>query len=143
MIYLDSNALVKLVRNEPGVEALSYWLDQRADEPSVTSALARTEVVRAVRRGNHSERGVVVDPTVMAEELDAAADVLDAVAMVSLDSALLDRAGAMEQPMLRSLDALHLASALRLGVDGLLFVTYDRRLGAVAEEFGLDVVRPS
>ncbi|MDN5917286.1 MAG: type II toxin-antitoxin system VapC family toxin [Pseudonocardia sp.] len=143
MIYLDSNALVKLVREEAGSESLFQWLDERSDEPLVTSALARTEVVRAVRRGNHSERGVLVDPTAMAEELDAAVEVLDAVAMVSLDSALLDRAGELEQPMLRSLDAIHIVSALWLDVVGLAFVTYDRRLGAVAGELGLDVVAPA
>ena len=143
MIYLDSDALVKLVREEAGSESLFQWLDERSDEPLVTSALARTEVVRAIRRGNHSERGVLVDPTVMAEELDAAVEVLDAVAMVPLDSALLDRAGELEQPMLRSLDAIHIVSALGLGVGGLAFVTYDRRLGSVAGEHGLDVVAPA
>lgn len=100
------------MREEVGFESLFQWLDERSDEPLVTSALARTEVVRAVRRCNHSERGVLVDQTLMAEELDAAVEVLDAVAMVSLDAALLDRAGRLEQPMLRSLDAIHVASAL-------------------------------
>lgn len=139
MIYLDSNALVKLVRDEVGSESLLQWLGERSGESLVTSALARTEVVRAVRRGNHTEQGVLVDRTSMAEELDAAGEVLDAVAMVSLDAALLDRAGRLEQPMLRSHDAIHVASALSLDVDGLVFVTYDRRLGVVAGNLGLDV----
>ena len=143
MIYLDSNALVKLVRGEPGFESLVNWLDDRPDEQLVSSALARTEVVRAIRRGNHSERGELADPVALAEELVGAAEVLDAIAMVPLDSALLDRAGDLEQPMLRSLDAIHLAAALKLGVAGLSFVTYDRRLVALADEIGLHAVSPA
>lgn len=142
MIYLDSNALVKLVREELESGPLAQWLDDRAGETLVTSALARTEVVRSVRRANHSERGVLIDPAAMADELAGAAEVLDAVAMVPLGTALLDRAGGLEQPMLRSLDSIHIAAALEVGVTDLSFVTYDRRLSAVAAEAGLDTAAP-
>jgi predicted nucleic acid-binding protein len=143
LIYLDSCALVKLIREEDESLALQAWLDERADEVVVTSELARAEVLRAIRRSNHDERGELVDPRHFSAELDEAAGVLDAVTQVVVDRDVLDRAGALEVPMMRTLDAIHLATALDLQASTIEFVTYDRRLAKLAEVAGFEVVRPS
>jgi predicted nucleic acid-binding protein len=70
-------------------------------------------------------------------------DVLDAVAQVSIDRDLLARAAALEPPMVRTLDAIHLVSALELASADTEFVTYDERLAAAARSVGLTVVSPS
>ena len=111
MIYLDSSALVKLVRLEDGSNALQEWLDERADELQVTSELARAEVVRAVRRAAHTDHGELIDSAALTELLGEAADVLAAVAQVVVDRDTLDRAGELSSPMIRTLDAIHLAAA--------------------------------
>lgn len=143
MIYLDSCALVKLVREEDESPALQAWLDERADEVVVTSELARAEVLRVIRRSNHDERGELVDADRFVAELDEAAAVLGAVTQVVVDRAVLDRAGAVEAPMVRTLDAIHLATALDLRASKIEFVTYDRRLAKLAEIAGFDPVGPS
>ncbi|OZM82852.1 type II toxin-antitoxin system VapC family toxin [Pseudonocardia sp. MH-G8] len=143
MIYLDSCALVKLIRDEDGSDALQAWLDERGDELVVTSELAQAEVLRAVRRSNHNDQGALIDAAELAAELAEADDVLDAIAQVSIDRDLLARAGALELPMLRTLDAIHLVSALELASVGTGFVTYDNRLAAAARAAGLRVISPS
>lgn len=143
MIYLDSCALVKLIRVEDESAALQIWLDERADELAVTSELARAEVLRVVRRNNHTDQGVLIDAGELAAELGEAADVLIAVAQVPVDSDVLQRAGALELPMVRTLDAIHLVSAQGWAAAGTEFVTYDRRLAAAARDAGLTVVSPS
>lgn len=141
MIYLDSCALVKLIREEDESEALQAWLDQRPDEPAVTSELAHAEVLRVVRRNNHTDQGVLVDAGELAADLAAAGVVLGAMGHIRLDFDVLERAGALEAPMVRTLDAIHLVSAL--GLEPTDVVTYDRRLGALARDAGLPVVSPS
>lgn len=142
MIYLDSCALVKLIRTERESEALQEWLDERAALPMVTSAVAQAEVPRVIRRNNHNERGELIDPAALAAELAEAHDVLDTLDQVAVDHAILTRAGAIEQPMVRTLDAIHLVSALELGSPGLEFVTYDRALARAAQQLGLSVSAP-
>ncbi len=130
MIYCDSSALVKLVVDEPESDALEAWLATQPDDtPLVSSVLARTEVVRAVSRYGH-------------EWTDAAKELLKSVAVVELDAVLADDAAQFEPPELRSLDALHLASALRLGQALTAFVAYDLRLTDAARAHGLPVNSP-
>ena len=62
--------------------------------------------------------------------------------MIRLEESLLDQAGTMGPPGLRSLDAIHLAAALSVGHDLGVFVTYDDRLGEAAAHHGLEVVAP-
>jgi uncharacterized protein len=143
VIYLDSCALVKLIREEDESLALQAWLDERADEVMVTSELARTEVLRVVRRSNHDEQGELVDARRFRSELDEAAAVLDAVTQVILDRDVVDRAGSLEAPMVRTLDAIHLATALSLQATAIVFVTYDRRLAQLAKTAGFEAVGPS
>ncbi|MGH4013611.1 MAG: type II toxin-antitoxin system VapC family toxin [Pseudonocardiaceae bacterium] len=142
MIYLDSCALVKLVRAEDGSSALQEWLDERADELIVTSELSRAEVLRTVRRNNHRDTGELIDPAAVAEELSEAAEVLTAVAQIAVDSDILDRAGAVTAPMIRTLDAIHLVSAAHWDPSDVELVTYDHRLAAAAADAGMTVVAP-
>ncbi len=129
MIYLDSSALMKLVRREAETEALREWLDRRREQPAVTSELGRVEVLRAARR--------VGDP-VLAEARAVVGD-LD---LVPLDRAVQDVACDIGDPLLRTLDALHLASALLLGDALTAFVAYDHRLAGGAQAAGLVVAAP-
>ncbi|MGH8966216.1 MAG: type II toxin-antitoxin system VapC family toxin, partial [Actinomycetes bacterium] len=142
VIYIDSCALVKLIRDEDGSAALQAWLDERADELVVTSELAQAEVRRAVRRSNHTDQGALIDADDLASELAEADDLLTAVSQISVDLELMERAGALEAPMVRTLDAIHLVSALELP-STVEFVTYDQRLAAIARAAGLTVISPS
>ncbi|MGH3872939.1 MAG: type II toxin-antitoxin system VapC family toxin [Pseudonocardiaceae bacterium] len=143
MIYLDSCALVKLVRTEDGSSALQEWLDDRRDELAVTSALSRAEVLRTIRRNNHRDTGELIDPAALAGELAEAAEVLAAVAQVCVDADILERAGALPAPMIRTLDAIHLVSAAEWDPSDVELVTYDRRLAAAAAGAGMTVVTPA
>ena len=129
MIYLDSSALMKLVRRESETDALREWLDLRPQRPVVTSELGRVEVLRAARR---------IGGPVLAEARAVVGD-LD---LVPLDRAVQDVACELGEPMLRTLDALHVASALLLGDELTVFIAYDRRLAGGARSAGLDVVTP-
>lgn len=126
--YLDSSALAKLVIDEPETDALRRTL-RTATRP-VTSDLARTELMRSVRR--HAE-----DRMVMARL------VLDSVSIMSMPASTFDAAGRLDPANLRSLDALHLAAALELGDDLDGFITYDRRLAEAAMALGLPVTSPA
>jgi predicted nucleic acid-binding protein len=126
--YLDSSALVKLAVREPESAALRRYLRRR--RPLITSALARAEVTRAllplgreaVRRGH---------------------DVLARVDQVRINDRVLDAAGAILPVELRSLDAIHLATAQQLGADLARVVAYDERTTAAAKQLGLPVARPT
>lgn len=142
MIYLDSCALVKLIRAEDGSSALQEWLDERADELMVTSELSRAEVLRTVRRNNHRDTGELIDPAALNDELSEAAEVLAAVTQLAVDSEVLDRAGALTAPMIRTLDAIHLVSAAHWDPSDVELVTYDRRLATAAADAGMTVIAP-
>jgi hypothetical protein len=129
LVYLDSSALVKLVVREEGTDELRAWL---AGHPSVvSSALAVTEVRRAI--GRLSARRSLADRARL---------VLDGIALLAVDVAVLEAGAALRPPELRTLDAIHVASALSLGADLLAFVTYDDRQERAAKKAGLPVVRP-
>ncbi len=129
MIYLDSSAVMKLVRAEPETDALRKWLDKNSAESLVTSELGRVEVLRAARR--------VDEPTVA-----QARSVIDVLDLVPVDRAVQDRACVIDSAALRTLEALHLASALRIKSDVSSFVSYDVRLAEAAAGAGLPVVAP-
>jgi predicted nucleic acid-binding protein len=129
VIYLDSSALVKLTHPERETHALRSWLAARSSV-TVSSALAILEVTRALRRS---------DPAA----LPRVPDVLSRVALVPIDQPVIVSAAALTDPLLRSLDALHLATALRLAAPSLVFVSYDKRLSAVAAQEGLSVAVPT
>ena len=108
-----------------------------------TSELADAELMRIVRRHNYTDQGVLVDADALAEELAYAAEILESVEQVVVDRGLMMRAGALEAPMLRTLDAIHLASAMVLGQQAVEFVTYDKKLAATAQDMGLRIAMPS
>ncbi len=128
MIYLDASALLKLVRAEAETPALEGWLQAQA-EPVVTSELGRVEVLRAARR-------------VGAAALAEARAVMAELDLVPLDRVVQDRAADVGEPSLRTLDALHLASALSLGAALTVFVAYDVRLLEAARAAMVRVAAP-
>jgi uncharacterized protein len=134
LFYADSSALVKLVREEPESPALRAFLD---DADLLSSELVLTEVPRAVRRA------AADDPRLPLERLlERAGELLEAVAMLPLHDGILVAAGALEEPMLRALDAVHVTTALALSpLDA--FVSYDERQSAAARLAGLRTVAPS
>ena len=129
MIYLDSSALLKLVREEAETEALRDWLVERPETGLVTSELGRVEVLRAARRVGDR---VLAEARVVVGDLD----------LVPLDRAVQDLAADLGASTLRTLDALHLASAVLLGNHLSAFVAYDHRLAAAARDEGLEVAAP-
>jgi uncharacterized protein len=129
VIYLDSSALVKLVYAEPESGALRQWLAERQDIPKVTSQLSTIEVVRACRRRDEDD---VVDARIVLTGLD----------ILPLTADVVEQAALVGPAELRSLDAIHLATALALRDDISTLVAYDERLGGAAAAAGLDVAAP-
>jgi len=132
VIYLDSAALVKLVRVEAESQALVDWLNGQAGQRLVASALVEVEVPRALRRSQPAVLGAV-------------AATLARIDRIEIDGAVRATAAAYVDPALRSLGAVHLATADQLVASGktvVAFVTYDTLLAAAAQAAGLDVVAP-
>ena len=127
-VYLDTSAAAKLLVDEAESAGLAAYLDEVGRELGlVSSALLETELRRlAVRL-----------------ELDqsAVSDLLARVDLVDPPRSLFHEAGLLPGRHLRSLDALHLATALRVDADTL--VTYDARLLDAARSLGLGVLSPS
>lgn len=129
-LYLDSSAIVKLVQREPESAALQRYLRRHKGAERVTSALSRVEVVRAVLPGG-------------AAPVAHARRQLGRTFQVALDRDVLDRAATLAPgTLLRSLDALHLASAQVLSADLQAVVTYDQRMADAAAALGLPVSAP-
>ncbi len=124
----NASALVKLVVAEAETDALRAWLVAAERDP-VSSDLARTELVRAVRRA-------APDRVVQARA------VLDAVTLLEVSTAIFEEAGRLDPVIVRGLDAVHLAAALSLGDDLAAIVTYDDRLAEAARANGVAVVAP-
>ena len=129
LVYLDSSALVKLVVAEPESSVLAEFL--RGWSERVSSAVALTEVPRALRRAGFG-----------ASERRRSREVMARIALVDVDRRILAAAAALDPPALRTLDAIHLATALAVREDLAAIVTYDRRLAAAAERVHLDVSVP-
>jgi predicted nucleic acid-binding protein len=130
MLYLDSSAIVKLIAPEPETAALVEML--RTDSEAISSALARVEVLRAVRRVGSSP-----------ERTSRAQEVLDRIALVPIDDDILHDAARLAPRGLRTLDAIHLATALMLSPDLESVITYDTRLSDAAVEAGLAAAAPA
>jgi predicted nucleic acid-binding protein len=131
VIYLDSSAVVKMIRPEAESRDLVEWLNRR-NEPAVTSVLAEVEVPRALRRSG---------PVYLA----AMPGVLASISRVEMDASVRATAAAYVTDTLRSLDAVHVATAEALVASGKTvsaFVTYDRRQASAAEAVGIKVRVP-
>jgi len=133
VFYADASALVKLVREEAESTALRTYL---GGADLVSSELVLTEIPRAVRRAVAQNPELPLDLL-----LERAGGLIDALALRPLDPALLAGAGALAEPALRALDAIHVASAVDL--DRIeTFVTYDERQAAAARLAGLRTMSP-
>ncbi|MGH2408540.1 MAG: type II toxin-antitoxin system VapC family toxin [Candidatus Limnocylindrales bacterium] len=127
-VYLDSSAFVKLVVEEPESAAIRAAL---ADRPTrrVSSMLLRTEALRSIRR---------LGP----EALAAVREGLRRIDLIGMDDRILDAAGTLEPQVLRTLDAIHLATAMAVGDDLVAIVTYDARMIEGARLLGLPTTSP-
>jgi predicted nucleic acid-binding protein len=126
--YLDASAFVKLVVDEPESEALERRL--RSWPERTSSALLRTEARRAVR---HLD----------AAAMERAVTALRGVRLIDVRADILDSAGLIDPTVLRSLDAIHLATAQALGGDVGIVFTYDHRMRRGSELLGLPVESPA
>ena len=130
MIYLDSAAVVKLVRVESGTTELVRWLGSRPGTPLVSSTLVEVEVPRALRRTAPAALPAV--PAAIAR-----------LYRLEIDATVRATAAGFADAQLGSLDAIHLATALMVASELEAFVTYDGRLLAAAEQVGLPTASPS
>jgi predicted nucleic acid-binding protein len=130
VIYLDSSATLKLLVHELESTALQTWLATKRDATPVSSALTTVEVLRACRRRRP-------------DLLPAAVDLLSGYDLLPVTSRVLTEAAAVDGAALRSLDALHLASALFIRSELTAFVAYDTRLSQAAADAGLPVIQPA
>lgn len=127
-VYLDSSAIVKLAVEEPESMALRRFLRRR--RPLVSSALARTEVLRALLL--EGEAG-----------LSRARAVLDRLDLIRVNDRVLAAAGVLPPAHMRSLDAIHIATAQLIGSDLGHLVSYDERMVDAARTLGLRVAAPA
>lgn len=130
LLYLDASAMVKLVVVEAESAALAAYL--RGAGRAVSSAVSRVEVVRAAQVARD-------DPRVHLRALEVAGT----VGLVPVDMDVLVAAASVAPATLRTLDAIHLASALALGGHLAALVAYDRRLADAAADAGVTVVAPT
>jgi predicted nucleic acid-binding protein len=129
MIYMDTSAALKLVMPEAETSGLEMWIAERAGVPRVSSRLLRIEMLRGVAR-------------TAPERLTRANVVLSSVALVSMDD-VAPAAEVIGDRTLRSLDAIHLATAHELRTELTAFVCYDKRLCDSARTLGLPVESPT
>jgi uncharacterized protein len=130
MIYLDSAAIVKLVHAETESAALRAWLDERAETGWISSVLTEVESFRALAR-------------YVPEAAARLPAVLDQVDLIDLGSPVRILAQVVRPVTVRSLDAIHLGTALHVRQALTSFVTYDKRLLEAALAAGLPADAPA
>jgi uncharacterized protein len=127
VLYLDTSAFIKTIVREPESQALRAYL---AGNPrQVSSVLLKVEALRAVRDLGARFTGAVRTG-------------LRRMDLIALDDRILEAAGTLNPSILRTLDAVHLASAAELDGDLDAIITYDRRMISGATVLGLPVVTP-
>lgn len=129
MIYVDTSALVKLVVQEAETAALQKWMKSQERETFFASQLVRIELVRSVVR-------------TAPDRIERAREILAGLALVKIDDAIIEAAENLPPIVLRSLDAIHLATAHSLRTHVSAFATYDIRLAQAAKALGLNVASP-
>ena len=130
MIYLDSAAVVKLVHAEPESLALRGWLDERAETGWISSVLVEIESFRALAR-------------YAPDAISRLPAVLDQIYLIDLSPRIRSLARAAKPAAVRSLDAIHLGTALHSRSGLTSFVTYDKHLLDAAQAAGLPVDSPA
>jgi hypothetical protein len=130
MIYLDSAAVVKLVHAEAESAALRDWLDERAETGWISSVLTEIESFRALAR-------------YAPDAVSRLPDVLDQIGLIGLDAPIRILAQTARPVTVRSLDAIHLGTALHARQTLTSFVTYDKRLLDAALAAGLPADAPA
>ncbi len=130
-LYLDTSALVKLVQVEAESAALRRYLKRCSGDLRMTSALSRVELVRAVSAGGPQATAHARRVLSRLHVLELGRDLLDAAADLAPGT------------VLRSLDAIHLASAVQVGNDLRAVLTYDSRMATTAAVLGLAVAAPA
>lgn len=134
LLYLDTSAAAKIVMDEPESGALADELSRWPD--AATSALTRVELPRAIASRQHRDPRVRVDQHLLFGFFAATLE-------LALDAGVLDAAASLPPPTLRTLDAIHLASALALGDDLAAVISYDSRMVGAAESADLPTLQPS
>jgi predicted nucleic acid-binding protein len=129
LIYLDSAAVIKLLHPEPESTALKKWMSEQNGNPLLSSALVEVETHRTLRR-------------IAAAQLPLLPPTLARINRIAIDTSIRGVACQLSEPHLRSLDAIHLATAMQFGPTIDYFVTYDKRLLAAASSVGLPVASP-
>ena len=129
MIYLDSAAVIKLVHAEPESAALRRWLDERAEIQWISSVLTEIESFRALAR-------------YAPETVSRLPAVLDQIDLIDSDQRIRMLARTVTPAAVRSLDAIHLGTALHVRPALTSFVTYDKRLLDAAQAAGLRIDAP-
>jgi uncharacterized protein len=133
LFYTDASALVKLVFDEPESDALRTFL---GGADLLSCELVLVEVPRAVRRAVAHDTGLPLEVL-----MSRAEQAIDNLALAPLDRGLLLTAGALAEPVLRALDAIHVAAAVSLEpIDA--FISYDERQAAAARLAGLRTMSP-
>jgi uncharacterized protein len=129
LYYADTSAVIKLLVEESHSKAFAAFYDEHSDAEWVSSALLRIEVTRAVTRA-------------MPALLPDARDLLLAFSVVAIDDDIVETAMNEPDRGLRSLDAIHLATARVLGEDLAAIVSYDDRLLKAATDAGMNTASP-
>jgi len=127
LAYIDASAIVKLVLTEPESDEMARWYVE--SERVSTSLVGIIETRRAVARRPHD--------SVHLERVVSGIEVIGVTVRIG------ERAAAIAPPMVRTLDAIHLATAISIGTSLTSFVTYDDRLAEAARTLGLPVVSPA
>ncbi|HEU4424125.1 MAG TPA: type II toxin-antitoxin system VapC family toxin [Pilimelia sp.] len=138
MIYLDTSAILKLLRREAETDALIDHLEAHAGHDLITSALATVETAGALTALGDVE--TAARAVHRSDRIDVGAAVIPAVAV---SAAVLDLARTLPPAVLRSLDAVHLATAKLAGDSLDHVITYDKRMLAAADAAGLQTMAPA
>jgi uncharacterized protein len=145
VIYFDTCALLKLIREDAESPALGAFIDARPDTRWFSSEIAKAELARTLRRINHGDGdgGRAADDARLGAELGYAEQLCAHLDLIAVSSRVISEAAAIRQPFLRTLDAIHLAAASSMRAALSAFITYDKRLAAAAREAELPVLSPA